>query len=107
MIVPLMPRRRSALTISATKSAAAPMTMTPGLGHRSDLPRGGVQAEHTPLHQRIGRRKSAHRTLAVGIAGVKEADFWLLHHSAQMFRNRARLRGDRRQRAKIVFIARC
>src|SRR5207244_6307696 len=73
----------------------------------SDLTRGGVQSEHTPLHQRIGRRKSAHKTLAVGIAGVKEADFWLLHHSAQMFRNRARLRGDRRQRAKIVFIAGC
>ena len=77
------------------------------LVHRSNPTRGDVQSEHAQLLRRIGRRKSARKTLAIGIGRVNEADFWLLHHGAQMFRNRARLRRDRRQRTKIVFIAGC
>src|ERR1700746_25267 len=57
--------------------------------------------------RRIGPRKSTLTTLAVGIARVNETDFWLPHHSAQMFRDRARLCGDRRQRTKIVIIGGC
>ena len=38
---------------------------------------------------------------------MNETDFWLPHHGAQMFRDRARLCGDRRQRTKIVFIGGC
>src|SRR5205814_10504745 len=75
--------------------------------HRSDLTDCDVQSEHTQLLRRIGRRKSTLKTLAVGIARVNETDFWLLHHGAQMFRDRARLCGDRRQRTKIVIIGGC
>jgi len=38
---------------------------------------------------------------------MNEMDFRLLHQGAQMFCNRAPLRGDRRQRTKIVLIAGC